>query len=220
MAALVANGLLVILSLVMGIRLLRQYAARARAHTLWYAVGLLLTAAAALPELYVKLTGGLVTPLWWLYWIAASTLVGCLAVGTAYLLSPTWGKVTLTAVAVLAAWLAVATIATAGPAPAGFTEATLSKAPNAIIKAPFLIQNIAGALLILGGALWSFYRTRSVYALFIAFGTMVFSAGGAAAGLLKFPGVFYLTQTAGIILLYAGVTQSGAPRRAPATLAQ
>ncbi|HWI52077.1 MAG TPA: hypothetical protein VNT01_08035 [Symbiobacteriaceae bacterium] len=219
MAALVANSLLVALSLAMGVRLLRQYAARPRAHTLWYAVGLLLTAVAAAPELYIKLADGLVTPLWWLYWVAASSLVGFLAAGTAYLIGPTWGKVTLTAVCLLTAWLAVATVATAGPAPSLVTEATLSKAPNGMIKLPLLLQNIAGALLILGGALWSFYKTRGISNLFIAFGTLVFSAGGAAAGILKFPGVFYLTQTAGIILLYAGVTQAGARRQTGSTLA-
>lgn len=212
MAALVANSLLVALSLAMGVRLLRQNAARPRAHTLWYAVGLLLTAVAAAPELCIKLADGLVTPLWWLYWVAASSLVGFLAVGTAYLIGPRWGKVSLVVVCLLTAWLAVMTVATAGPAPALVTEVTLSKAPNGMIKLPFLLQNIAGALLILGGALWSFYKTRGVSNLFIALGTMVFSAGGAAAGILKFPGVFYLTQTAGIILLYAGVTQAGARR--------
>lgn len=213
MAATLANSLLVLLSLAMGVRLLRQYSVRPRPHTRWYAVGLLLTAAAAFPELYLKLTGGLVTPLWWLYWVAASSLVGFLAVGTAYLIGPTWGKVSLITVSLLVLWLAVATALNAGPAPVAFTEATLSKAPNAAIKAPFLIQNIAGAMLILGGALWSFYRTRGVSNLFIALGTLVFSAGGAAAGILSFPGAFYLTQTAGIIFLYAGVTQAGSQRR-------
>ncbi|HYF92147.1 MAG TPA: hypothetical protein VD969_07855 [Symbiobacteriaceae bacterium] len=216
MAALVANSLLVVLSLVMGIRLLRQYAVRARSHTLWYAIGLLLTAAAAFPELYIKLAGGLTTPLWWLYWVAASSLVGCLAAGTAYLISPAWGKVAVLVVCLLTVWLATATVMTAGPGPAIITDTTLSKAPNGVIKAPFLIQNIAGALLILGGALWSYYRTRGIYCLFIALGTIVFSAGGAAAGILKFPGVFYLTQTAGIILLYLGVMRSGTQRRTAA----
>lgn len=214
MAAVIANSLLVVLSLAMGIRLLKQYLARPRPNTLWYAVGLLLTAAAAFPELYVRVSGGLPTPLWWLYWVAASSLVGFLAVGTAYLIGPGWGRVTLTAVCLLVAWLAAATIMTAGAAPAVVTEAMLSKAPNGIIKAPFLIQNIAGALLILGGALWSYYRTRRIYNLYIALGTLVFSSGGAAAGILHFPGVFSITQSIGIILLYLGVSQAGAMRRA------
>jgi len=216
--ALVANSLLVVLSLIMGIRLLRGYAARRRNHSLWYAVGLLLTAVAAFPELYLRLTGGLVTPLWWAYWVAASSLVGFLAVGTAFLLGDTAGKAALAVAGALTLWLIVAVFLTAGPAPAGITHETLSKAPNGIIKAPFLIQNIAGALLILGGALWSFVRTRAVGCLYIALGTLVFSSGGSAAGLFGLPAVFYVTQTAGIILLYIGVTQAAAPRMVRAGL--
>jgi hypothetical protein len=206
--ALFANLLLVVLSLWMGLRLIRQYQSRKRTHTLWYAVGLFLTALAALPEVYVKLTGHLVTPLWWLYWVAASALVGFLAVGTAYLLGPRIGKVALAMAVLLTAALAVATVLTAGPAPAVVTETTMSRAPNSYIKAPFLLQNILGAMLIFVGALWSFVRTRGLYNLWIALGTAIFSAGGAAAGLLAFPGVFYFTQTAGILLLYVGVSQS------------
>jgi hypothetical protein len=212
--ALVANALLIFLSLIMGIRLLRQYAQRQRPHTLWYAVGLLLTAVAAFPEIYAKLFDGhLITPLWWIYWVAASSLVGFLAVGTAYLVSPAFGKITLWSVILLTVILAVATVMTAGPAPALIEAATLNKAPNAVIKTPFLIQNIAGALLIFGGAIMSYLKTRGLYAIWIALGTAVFSSGGAAAGMFSFPGIFYFTQTAGIILLYFGVSQSTAPRK-------
>jgi hypothetical protein len=208
--------LLIVLSLVMGIRLLRQYSVKQRPHTLWYAVGLLLTAVAAFPDLYANLSGGhLITPLWWIYWVAASSLVGFLAVGTAYLLSPKVGKITLWSVIVLTFLLALATVMTAGPAPAVLDATTLNKTPNGWIKAPFLIQSISGAMLIFIGAVISFIKTRGLYAIWIAAGTAIFSSGGAAAGMFSFPGLFYFTQTAGIILLYFGVTQSTAPRSKP-----
>lgn len=207
--AIIANLLLVALSLIMGIRLLRQYRVRARAHTLWYAVGLLLTAVAATPEVYLKITGSLITPLWWVYWVAASSLVGYLAVGTAYLLGPGVGKVTLWCVSVVAAVLAVLTVLTAGPAT---SDVVLHSAPNLYIKIPFLIQNIGGSMLIFVGAVLSWLRNRGWYNVWIALGTLCFAAGGGASGSGIAPGVFYFTQAAGIVLLYFGVTQSTAPR--------
>lgn len=206
--ALVANMVLVGLSLFLGIRLLRQYATRPRAHTRWYAVGLLLTAVAAFPELYYELTGQVPTALWWLYWSAASSLVGFLAVGTAYLFSPRFGQVTLAAAALLSLWVATATVLTAGAGPATLSESIFHKAPTAAIKLPFLLQNIGGSLVIFAGALLSFIRTRGLYALLIALGTLVFASGGWAAGNTQAGFIFAVTQTAGITLLYAGVALS------------
>jgi hypothetical protein len=217
--SLVANLLLVFLSLLLGLRLLKRYADRPRPHTLWYAVGLLLTAVAATPELYVQAMGALPTPLWWIYWATASSLVGFLAVGTAYLLGPRVGQVALAVTYALVLWLVAAVLLTAGPAPSPISHDMLSKAPTVAVKLPFLIQNIAGSLLILGGAVWSFIRTRAVYNVWIALGTIIFASGGAAAGFLSFPGAFYVAQAVGIVVLYAGVSQSVAPRPAKATVA-
>jgi hypothetical protein len=210
--ALVANAILVVLSLILGIRLIRQYQRRPRSHTGWYAVGLLLTAVAAFPELYNQFTGTLPTVLWWVYWSTGSTLVGFMAVGTAYLISPRVGQVALAVVGILGVWVIAATILTAGPTPELFSHESMAKAPNATIKLPFLIQNILGSLVILGGTLFSFVRTRAIYNVWIALGTLVFASGGAAAGLVDFPGAFYFTQSVGMILLYVGVTGAGAYR--------
>lgn len=207
-----ASLFVVLLSLALGWRLLTRNRTRPRPHTLWYGVGLLTAALAALPELWHEAFGGVPTLLWWGYWIAASTLVGFLAVGTSYLLSQRFGGIALITVLLLAVWLAAATVLTAGPAPGAGAETAFRQAPSAAIKLPFLLQNIAGSLVILGGALLSLLRTRALYNLWIALGTLVFSAGGAAAGLLDFPGVFAFTQAAGILLLYLGVSQSIAAR--------
>lgn len=212
--ALLANGLLVALSLVMGLRLLMQYQTRPRPHTLWFAIGLLLTALAASAEVWSQAFGLLPTMLWWLYWISASSLVGFLAVGTAYLLGHRPGQITLVIVSLLVVWLAFAVVTAAGPGPTMIAETTLTKAPNATVKAPFLIQNILGALLILGGAVWSYLKTRGLYNVMIAAGTLVFSSGGAVAGFLHIPAFFYFTQSVGIVLLYLGVTSAGTTRSA------
>lgn len=215
--ALLANALLVILALVMGLRLLGQYRQRPRPHTLWYAAGLLLTAVAASPELYHSLTGTVPLPFWWLYWMTASTLVGALGAGSAYLLSPKFGKVAAAVVAMLSAWIVVTTIMTVGAAPDG-DHAIFLKAPAGPMKPAFVIQNILGALTIFGVAIWSFIKTRGIYNVWIALGTLLFSSGGTLAS-RGYPDVaFYAAQAFGIVVLYFGVTGAGASRTAkPAT---
>lgn len=206
--ALVANAVLVGLSLILGIRLLRQYVTRPRPHTLGYAVGLLLTAAAAFPELFYHLTDQVPTVLWWLYWSSASALVGFLAVGTGYLLSPRFGQVTLVMVALLTLWVTSATLLTAGAGPEALVPGMFHKAPNPTIRLPFLIQNIGASLVIFVGALLSFIRTRGIFAVFIALGTLVFAGGGSAAGNTQYGFIFAFSQTLGITLLYTGVSLS------------
>lgn len=210
--ALLANVILVTLSLLMGIRLLRQYRLRPRQHSLWYAVGLMLTAVAAIPELYFETMGALPTVLWWLYWSAASTTVGFLAVGTAFLIGPRAGKGALLATCLLTAAVVIATLLTAGPAPASFAVSHLHKAPTGAVKLPFVLQSALGSLVIFGGAAWSWWRNRGWYNVWIALGTLIFAAGGASAGLLKYSQIFYFTQTGGIVLLYLGVSMSTRPR--------
>ncbi len=216
--ALVANITLVALSIAMGGMLLKQYTARPRSHTLYYALGLFILAMAAYPEVYHKLSpdGTVPFPLWWLYWICGSSTVGFLAVGTAYLFSPKWGKAALISVAVLSLLVIVATVLTAGDGPTA--AAGFGKAPTWQIKVPFLIQNIVGSLLIFGGAAWSFYKTKGLYNIWIALGTLLFASGGSASGLANISGLFYFTQTAGILLLSLGVFQSTRGKRPKSTV--
>lgn len=209
----IASLVVVLLSLILGIRLLVRNRKRPRPHTLWYAVGLIVTALAGLPEFWYHAFNSVPQVLWWDYWVTASALVGFLAVGTSFLLSRRFGVASLVTVLGLTVWLAVATVLTAGPAPTSGLETAFRSAPTAAIKLPFLLMNIAGALVIFAGAIYSLIRTRMLYNLWIALGTLSFSAGGALAGLLQFPGVFAFTQIAGIVLLYLGVSQSIKPRK-------
>ncbi|MEW8978073.1 MAG: hypothetical protein AB2385_06675 [Symbiobacterium sp.] len=210
----IANTVLVVLSLLLGGRLLFHYARRPRPHSLWYGVGLILIACAAFPELYFELTGQIPTALWWLYWSTASGCVAYLSVGSAYLLHQRFGQVSLAVMVALTVWVAAATLLTGGTGPAVVATEAFRSAPTAAIKLPFLLQNIGGSLIILAGALISFVRTRAAFTLLIALGTFVFASGGAAAGLMEFSQIFAFTQTAGILLLYAGVSLSLRPRKA------
>lgn len=211
--AVVASAVLVGLSLLLGIRLLRQYVTRPRPHTLWYAIGLLLIVVAATPELYFELTGQVPTFLWWLYWISGGSLVGFLAVGTAYLMSPRFGHVVLAAVVFTTLWVSVATVLTAGSGPAMVGNEMFRSAPTTDIKRPFLLLSIGGALLLLVGAVLSYIRTRGMYAVLIALGTLVFAGGHSAASRGNMVELFVFAQTAGILLLYAGVSLSLRPPR-------
>lgn len=221
--ALLANVVLVGLSLILGLRLLRQYVSRPRPHSLWYAVGLLLTAVAAVPELYYELTDQVPTLLWWLYWSSASSLVGFLAVGSAYLFSGRFGQVTLGVAVALSLWVLVATLVTGGTGPVALGATVFHKAPTAAIKLPFLLQNIGGSLVIFVGSVLSYFRTRGMYAVLIALGTLVFASGGSMAGNTQYGFLFPLTQIMGIVLLYAGVVMSLRPSNkgeSPARLVQ
>lgn len=210
--ALLANALLVILALFMGVRLTAQYRRRPRPHTLWYAIGLLLTAVAAAPELWHSFTTAIPLPLWWLYWMTAATLVGALGAGSAYLISAKFGKVAAGVVVVLTVWIVVATVLTVQPAPLEAGHAIFLKAPTTQVKLPFVIQNILGALTIFGVAIWSFIKTRGMYNVWIALGTLLFSSGGTLAS-RGYPAVaFYAAQAVGIVVLYFGVTAAGSSR--------
>lgn len=208
----VANSVLVVLSLLLGGRLLAHYGRRKRPHSLWYGVGLILIALAALPELVYELTGQVPAVLWWLYWSTASGCVAFLSVGSAYLLSQRFGQIVLALAAATAVWVIAATLLTAGTGPEVVASEAFRSAPTAAIKLPFLLQNIGGSLIILVTAILSFVRTRAAFALLIAAGVFVFAVGGGSAGLLAFSQIFAFTQTAGIVLLYAGVSLSLRPR--------
>lgn len=208
----VANSVLIVLSLLLGGRLLMHYRTKPRPHSLWYGVGLILIACAALPELYYELTGQVPALLWWLYWSTASGCVAFLSVGSAYLLSERFGKGALAAAVLTAVWVVAATLLTGGTGPAVVSSEAFRSAPTAAIKLPFLLQNIGGSLIILIAAILSFVRTRAAYALLITAGVFVFAFGGASAGLMRISQIFAFTQTAGILLLYAGVTLSLRPR--------
>ncbi|MFZ5822775.1 MAG: hypothetical protein ACOY94_00285 [Bacillota bacterium] len=209
--AVVASVILVGLSLILGVRLLRQYATRPRPHTFWYAIGLLMIVAAATPELYFELTGQVPTLLWWLYWMTGGSLVGFLAVGTAYLMSVRFGHAVLAAVALTTLWVAVATVLTAGAAPAEVGVEMFRSAPTADIKRPFLMLSIGGTLVLLVGAVLSYIRTRGLFAVLIALGTLVFAGGHSAASRGNMVEAFVFAQTAGILLLYTGVSLSLRP---------
>ncbi|WP_043713913.1 hypothetical protein [Symbiobacterium thermophilum] len=211
----IANSVLVVLSLLLGGRLLMHYRNKPRPHSLWYGVGLILIACAALPELVYELTGQVPAVLWWLYWSSASSCVAFLSVGSAYLISQKFGKGALVTAAVTTAWVVAATLLTGGMGPAVLSSEAFRSAPTGAIKLPFLLQNICGAMLILVTAIMSFVRTRAPFALLIAGGVFMFASGGASAGLLEFSQIFAFTQTAGILLLYAGVSLSLRPRQRP-----
>ena len=58
------------------------------------------------------------------------------------------------------------------------------------------------------GALYSWYRSRLSYNLWIALGALVFSAGGAIGKYLGIYQLFYIFQAIGSIVLYYGIVSS------------
>lgn len=69
------------------------------------------------------------------------------------------------------------------------------------------LLTIPGSLALIGGAAYSWIRTRASYNLFIALGTIVIAGAG---GLARFgwPGALYLGEMLGLICLFYGFVRS------------
>ena len=183
----------------------RGFARHRAPSSFWWSVALALFAFSALADACAGVAGW--TP--WLYrlwYVAAAWLVAAFGVGTAYLVLRRWlarcilivlGAVAL-AMLVVAARTPVDVAALAGGGPAG-GEGWVD--PTVRVFSPLL--TIPGALLLLGGAVASWWRSRHPYALWLAAGTLVLSSGGALTR-LGTPAVLPAANLVGVWMLYRG----------------
>ncbi len=72
----------------------------------------------------------------------------------------------------------------------------------------FALLSGIGAMALFLGALYSWYRSRLSYNLWIALGALVFSMGGAIGKYLGIYQLFYLFQAIGSVVLYYGIVAS------------
>ena len=203
-----------VLALVFAAEVGRSYLRRRAPSSLCWFVALLLFALTALADAGASLAGW--TP--WLYrlwYVAAAWLVAAFGVGSAYLvLRRAWAHGILAVLAaigvamlVTAARTPVDVAALAGGGPVGgegWAEGTVR------VFSPLL--TVPGALLLLGGAAVSWWRTRHPYALWLMAGTLVLSSGGA---LTRFgvPAVLPAANLVGVWMLYRGHRLSRAAHR-------
>jgi hypothetical protein len=211
--------------------LFRQYGARPRPYLLAWAVALAIYAVAALTEVVGAAAGW--SPLLYrtYYFFGGILVVGVLALGTIFLLAPRLGRVALGMLVVLAA-IGLAGIVGASLQPGLLQTHEVPSVDtirlehgtfNIAAIAMAAILNIVGSVILIGGALWSFFgmvarrvpRSRLVGNLLIAAGAFIVAGASTLTRLFHVYELFYVGQAIGVLVLFAGfLSAQRAPRRA------
>lgn len=217
----VLSALTLLLSLAFAALVLQRWRAARKEHQLLWGVALLLFAAASALEVQGALLG-------WgagaykAYFVVTATMVGLMAAGTGYLVSPSLGRGFVAYVAVLTQALLL--FAFVWPADAARLAAAgaAGEVPTRVLGGVGLLHamvDIPAALLLIGGALRGWERTRAPHTLLIAAGAVAFTgihslASGAQTGLVAVAAadLFSAGSLLGLVLLFAGYVKS---REAP-----
>lgn len=223
-----------LISFVFAFFVFKRYAERKGAHLLLWGIGTIFYGIGGFCEFYYGAFGwnALIFRLWYLF--GAILVAAWLGQGTVYLLAKAKWAHSLMIVLALASLFAVYKVFTAQLDPAlmiasAHTGSELSG--HAIltggvrILTPFF--NIYGTLALVGGAAYSafiFWRKRvllhrTIGNILIAVGAMLPAFGGVFSR-LQFPGVLYLGEFLGIILLFAGFIRATTPMKNEVTTVQ
>jgi hypothetical protein len=200
--------------------LARQYLQRRRTHQLLWTASMALYSVSSLIEFLmdVDVLGANVS-LFRIYYVAAAALVGLLAAGVVFLLSP---KKVARAFLVAVIVLSLGLLATGLFAPIDstiFNESFVISLVYGLLNAsrayPFyfrifsILLNVVGSILLIGGVLYSFARDRTrKYNLLIAAGAILPALGGVLLGIFGDPSIFFESGLAGIVLLFLGFVMS------------
>lgn len=205
----VSSGIVVLFMFILGILLTKHYLSKHSTYTLWWTVSFWLAFLAAGADFLSYLAGGWSLMQYRIYLFSAATLVAYMGAGTVYLFSEKLGRIyvgLMTLVAVVMIYsLAVTPVPGIVSMPPG--EQAQGFVPKAL-GVYFAILSGVGAMALFVGALYSWYRSRKNFNLWIAVGALVFSAGGAAGKYLGVFQLFYVFQAIGSILLYYGIYSS------------
>jgi hypothetical protein len=208
-----------------------QYRAKPRPYLLVWSIALAFYAIAALTEV-IGAAGGWTSLLYRTYYFfGAIILVGVLALGTIYLLSPRFSRLALWVLIVLAV------IGLAGVLGAQLQAVKLEthQVPNAdtiqvqgglfsvlaILMA--ILINVVGSIILIGGAAWSAYAawrrggasSRVLANVLIAAGAFVVAGASSLTRVFHVYEVFYVGQAIGVLVMFGGfLAAQRAPRRA------
>ncbi len=196
-----------IISLALTYSLVKQYMIKKKTHQILYAISLFMFAIAAFSEFYAE-AFGFTAFMYKLYYFSAITLVPVMAAGTVYILAKQkrlFAHVFLAYVVLLSLWLLFLII------PVQSYNEIIGQnigvggqgMPDEIRRFSFPLSGIGGIILIVG-ALFSYWKTKFKGNLYIAAGAIVMATGGrlATMGLTI---LLPLSELVGIILLYYGV---------------
>ncbi len=182
----------------------KYYKGRRLHHLLW-ALGLAFWGISAFGQGYAILIGWTV-PLYKLYYFSAIALAGYLGAGTLGLIMPK-RRIYLAFVTYIVALTAIFAYFVSF---AAVDEGLLAQAvigglafPSSVRMWTFFI-NIPGGITFIGGAAYSFVKSRKLFALLITLGALTPAVGGTLAR-LALPFFLPFTDFLGIVLLSAGV---------------
>ncbi|MEE9267778.1 MAG: hypothetical protein V3U70_00020 [Thermoplasmata archaeon] len=193
----------------------RQYAAKRKVFQLVWGVGLSLFTLASLFEFISELQGWSV-PLYRAYFSLHPTLVAVLGLGTVYLLADkrvghAFLLYVLGTLALLLAFTLTAPVDETVFVPGRVVGGAAM--PDAVRNLSLLFT-IPGAAALIVGALYSWYRTRWSYNLFIAGGAAIMSLGGTLTRLGQAE-LLYIFLLVGIAIMFVGFLRSLEVSRAP-----
>lgn len=187
---------------------LRQFLSRRKPYQLSWGLGLALFTAASLLEFISELGGWTVT-LYKVYFALHPTLVALLGLGTIYLLANRrFAQGFLVYFLIILVLLLVFT-ATAEVDESQFVPGRVvggRAMPDAVRGLSFLFT-IPGAAALIGGALWSWHKTRWSYNLLIAVGAILLSTGGSLARAGR-ADLLYIFLLVGIAVMFVGFLRS------------
>ncbi len=181
------------------------YFKRRRVHHLLWAIGLLLWAVSDFAQGYA-LVQGWVVPLYKLYYFSAISLTGFLGAATMGLILsgrrvfPIFSVCIILLIAILS--FAITFAAVDEDLLKTAVVGGLALPSNVRLFAPLI--NIPGGIAFIGGAAYSFVKSRKLYALLITLGALSPAIGGTLAR-FEIPVLLPFTDFLGIILLSTGI---------------
>ena len=219
-SALAAGATLVAMAFAMSTA--ERWLARRRRHELAWAVALALFAAGALC-LWIGASAGWTLPVFRAFYLFGAVInVPVLALGTVYLLG-TRRTGDRAALAVFAFAAFSTGVIVSAPAHAIVNPNVLPQGSDVFEALPRVLAAVAsggGALVVLGGAVWSAVRLRHGRRMWanvvIAAGTLVLGASGLLNSVLGEMEAFAVTLALGVSILYAGFLLAVTPARRPA----
>ncbi len=194
-----------VLALAISVVLARMYVQKRRMHHLLWAVGMLFWAISDFTQLYAIVASWTVF-IYLAYFFGSIMLAGFLGAGTIYLVFPKsrissgylWFNI------VFGVALAVSLVLT--PLNSSALQAAVTGAnpiSSPIVNDIAAIINIPALFAFAGGALYSYIRTRRIYALLITIGAVIPALGGTLAAIL-IPQFLPFTDFFGILFLGVG----------------
>ncbi|MHB1418997.1 MAG: hypothetical protein ACYCX4_05320 [Bacillota bacterium] len=198
----------VVLSVIFAGMLLKQFGERHKPHQILWAISFLMFGFATFAEFYAERWGWNV-PLYRYYYVAAASLVALLGAGSLFLLyRKTLAYIYLAYVVVFTGLMLFrslnAQILVSAFASGGIVGGE-AMTENVRILAPVL--TIPGSLALFGGAIYSWIKTRGIYNIYIAIGTIIIAGTGGMAR-LGLTNLLYAGKILGLILLFYGFLKS------------